>query len=123
MATMSVKRLHDLFDENLETDTLVWQGPCHDCQDNVKVTATLKTDGIHIMGGGIYEPVTDRFMMKCDGCFGKDPILRKYQDCEVYSRVVGYLRPVNQWNDAKSAEFNDRKMFDGSIRNAIRKHG
>jgi ribonucleoside-triphosphate reductase (formate) len=28
---------------------------------------------------------------------------------EVYSRVVGYLRPVKQWNGAKQAEFADRK--------------
>lgn len=31
---------------------------------------------------------------------------------EVYSRIVGYLRPVNQWSDAKVAEFFDRKTFD-----------
>ena len=32
--------------------------------------------------------------------------------CEVYSRVVGYIRPVEQWNDGKQAEFTDRKRFD-----------
>ena len=32
-------------------------------------------------------------------------------DCEVYSRIVGYLRPVQQWNDGKKAEFNIRKNF------------
>ena len=30
---------------------------------------------------------------------------------EVYSRIVGYLRPVNQWNDGKRAEFGLRKSF------------
>ncbi len=33
-------------------------------------------------------------------------------ECEVYSRVVGYMRPVKQWNDGKQAEFNIRKTFD-----------
>ncbi|MDD2909559.1 MAG: ribonucleoside triphosphate reductase [Candidatus Pacebacteria bacterium] len=33
------------------------------------------------------------------------------QPCEVYSRVVGYLRPVSQWNEAKQQEFKDRKVF------------
>jgi ribonucleoside-triphosphate reductase (formate) len=33
---------------------------------------------------------------------------------EVYSRVVGYLRPVDQWNDGKQAEFDIRKTFDRS---------
>ena len=32
--------------------------------------------------------------------------------CEVYSRCVGYLRPVQQWNDGKTAEFHDRKLFN-----------
>jgi ribonucleoside-triphosphate reductase len=32
---------------------------------------------------------------------------------EVYSRVVGYLRPVAQWNDGKKAEFGMRSTFDG----------
>ena len=30
---------------------------------------------------------------------------------EVYSRVVGYMRPVSQWNEAKQLEFEERKMF------------
>jgi ribonucleoside-triphosphate reductase (formate) len=34
--------------------------------------------------------------------------------CEVYSRVVGYLRPVDQWNDGKQAEFAVRRTFDKS---------
>jgi len=33
------------------------------------------------------------------------------QKCEVYSRVVGYIRPVNQWNIGKQAEWSDRKFF------------
>lgn len=31
--------------------------------------------------------------------------------CEVYSRVVGYLRPVEQWNEGKREEFKDRVTF------------
>ena len=38
----------------------------------------------------------------------------KRTKCEVYSRVVGYMRPVNQWNRGKKQEFKDRKMFDMS---------
>ncbi|MFA5232750.1 MAG: ribonucleoside triphosphate reductase [Candidatus Paceibacterota bacterium] len=33
------------------------------------------------------------------------------QPCEVYSRVVGYLRPVSQWNEGKQQEFKERKEF------------
>lgn len=32
-------------------------------------------------------------------------------DCEVYSRIVGYLRPISQWNDGKRAEFDIRKHY------------
>ena len=33
-------------------------------------------------------------------------------DCEVYSRVVGYIRPVGQWNEGKRAEFDHREMYE-----------
>ncbi|MBS3056560.1 MAG: hypothetical protein J4473_03950 [Candidatus Aenigmarchaeota archaeon] len=35
--------------------------------------------------------------------------------CEVFSRIVGYLRPVQQWNEGKAAEFEDRKTFDRQL--------
>ena len=31
--------------------------------------------------------------------------------CEVYSRVVGYFRPVNNWNQGKKQEFDERVAF------------
>jgi anaerobic ribonucleoside-triphosphate reductase len=34
--------------------------------------------------------------------------------CEVWSRVVGYLRPTARWNNGKLAEFGDRCLFKGS---------
>jgi len=33
------------------------------------------------------------------------------QPCEVYSRIVGYLRPVQQWNLGKQQEFKERKEY------------
>ena len=32
--------------------------------------------------------------------------------CEVYSRVVGYLRPVDSWNPGKKREFEDRVEYE-----------
>ena len=34
------------------------------------------------------------------------------KECEVWSRVVGYLRPTNQYNKGKQKETTDRKKFD-----------
>lgn len=36
---------------------------------------------------------------------------KKRTKCEVYSRVVGYLRPIAQWNESKQEEWGDRKIF------------
>ncbi len=33
------------------------------------------------------------------------------REAEVYSRVVGYLRPVSQWNEGKQAEWRQRRHF------------
>jgi ribonucleoside-triphosphate reductase len=34
------------------------------------------------------------------------------QPCEVYSRVVGFYRPIKQWNSGKQQEFKERKTFN-----------
>ena len=40
----------------------------------------------------------------------KCPICGK--PAEVYSRITGYYRPVQNWNDGKLAEFKNRKVYD-----------
>ncbi len=42
---------------------------------------------------------------KCPDCGGKT---------EVYSRITGYYRPVQNWNDGKSQEYKDRKVYNAS---------
>lgn len=49
----------------------------------------------------------------------KQPIGNKQrQKCEVYSRIVGYIRPIDNWNAGKQAEFKDRKNYDNTITTA-----
>lgn len=40
---------------------------------------------------------------KCPECGGPT---------EVYSRITGYYRPVQNWNDGKAQEFKDRQIYD-----------
>ena len=40
-----------------------------------------------------------------------DKAKAKGTPCEVFSRVVGYLRPVQNWNDGKKEEYKLRKHF------------
>ena len=42
--------------------------------------------------------------MDCGGIFKNK--------CEVYSRVVGYLRPTSGWNPGKKEEFKERLVYD-----------
>ncbi|PIP26663.1 MAG: hypothetical protein CO140_03475 [Candidatus Moranbacteria bacterium CG_4_9_14_3_um_filter_40_7] len=58
-----------------------------------------------------YAAVEGKTLAKCEACHQKDPLLRNFQKTEVYSRVVGYIRPVEQWNKGKREEYNDRKEF------------
>ncbi len=37
------------------------------------------------------------------------------EDTEVYSRVVGYLRPVSRWNDGKQAEYTQRRSYKVTV--------
>ena len=58
-------------------------------------------------------------------CPGHGYLAGEHESCprcgaraEVYSRVVGYLRPVDQWNAGKQAEFRERAAFDRHLRPA-----
>ena len=55
--------------------------------------------------------VNDTLYHKCAECYKKDAVLRNYRSTEVYSRVVGYIRPVSQWNKGKQAEYANRKEY------------
>ena len=95
---------------------MIYRGPCHDCGAQVEVTAKLREDGaIEVAGdGSVYKVKTGldaKYFFKCGNCFENDKTLRNFRECEVYSRVVGYLRPVQQYNLGKKAEFNMRKEF------------
>ena len=100
---------------DLENGSTTYKGTCHDCQKTVTVTVKVAEEGlITIEGGAIYKAkqrYTEESFFKCDDCFAKDKILRDYKECEVYSRVVGYLRPVSQWNKGKRAEWRKRVEF------------
>jgi anaerobic ribonucleoside-triphosphate reductase len=32
-------------------------------------------------------------------------------ECEIYQRIVGYMRNVKNWNAGKAEEYKDRKLF------------
>ncbi len=71
---------------------------CYDCDTSlgsVESFATYKVD--------------KQTYYKCGTCYEKQPEFK--HRTEVYSRVVGYLRPVEQWNPAKQQEFKDRKTY------------
>ena len=103
--------------KQLETDEIAFHGNCHDCGIPVDILCNINENSeIEINGGAIYNPkigipLVEQQFFKCDVCFQKDKVLRNYQKCEVYSRIVGYLRPIEQWNKGKVEEFKQRKEF------------
>ena len=110
-------------EKQLETMSIIeYEGKCHDCGKDVKVRIfrDKETGAIVIEGGAVYNPLiqaTTRrperipIFVKCNRCHLDDNVLRNYQDTDVYSRVVGYLRPVGGWNKGKIEEFKQRKEF------------
>ncbi|MDP2652875.1 MAG: ribonucleoside triphosphate reductase [Candidatus Omnitrophota bacterium] len=61
-----------------------------------------------------YFTITPTFSV-CPSCgyhAGEHPSCGKCgSECEVYSRIVGYLRPVQQWNKGKKEEFKKRETY------------
>lgn len=81
---------------------------CHDCGKELEVKDGEVINGYVLLyrrGGEEYQ------ILKCKDCYEKSPALTNFQSCEVYSRVVGYLRPVQQWHHGKQEEFQERKEY------------
>lgn len=102
--------------KDIEKHNMIYRGVCHECSKPVEVTATLREDGAIVIGGNgsvykVKQGLDTRYFFKCESCFREDKTLRNYKVTEVYSRAIGYLRPVNQWNKGKKEEFKMRKEF------------
>jgi len=103
--------LEKLFKDN-NTDKLAWSGKCHDCGKEHTVNADIIEEQIIVSNGAVYDTSSDGLFIKCQDCFEKDATLRNFRTTEVYSRCVGYLRPVSNWNPAKQEEFKLRKEYE-----------
>ncbi|MCX6764943.1 MAG: hypothetical protein NT148_00145, partial [Candidatus Nealsonbacteria bacterium] len=78
---------------------------CRDCGQELKVENDKIINGFAL----VYDDKGEKIKtFKCIDCFNKNPALCFFKKCEVYSRVVGYLRPVTQWNTGKKEEYKDR---------------
>lgn len=78
---------------------------CHDCRKELNEGVTL-----------IYDDNGEKITVyKCQQCFKKNPSLANFRKCEVYSRVVGYIRPVNQWHIGKKQEYGERKEYKQTV--------
>jgi ribonucleoside-triphosphate reductase len=73
-----------------------------------------------IDGGWIYEVQADEYIVDGENLKeeikGADNLPEKKQRCVVYSRVVGYLSPIRQWNKGKSEEWKDRQEYDVDVK-------
>ena len=117
MVLCFVMKIEDL-KEDLEKGDIVYRGICHDCAVSVEVKAIVREDGAIVIDGNgsvykVKEGQESKYFFKCEVCFKNDKTLRNFR--EVYSRAVGYLRPVNQYNLGKKEEFKMRTNFINTI--------
>jgi ribonucleoside-triphosphate reductase len=81
---------------------------CHDCKTEIKIESKEIKNGILLK---YKDEGTNIMIFKCNDCYQKNPGLTNFRKCEVYSRIVGYLRPVQQWNIGKKQEFEEREEY------------
>ena len=107
---MTSNEILKIFDDNPDVNILEFTGgKCHDCGHVTMIEVEKTTQSsFDVFGGALYRFDGELFI-KCFKCWERNPKLTNCRKTEVYSRVVGYLRPVKQWNPGKLAEFNDRK--------------
>ena len=81
---------------------------CYDCGGKIEIEGGEIKNGVR----AVYDKSGKKIsIFKCDNCFAQNKGLENFQKCEVYSRVVGYLRPIGQWHVGKQREFEERKEY------------
>ena len=112
--------LDHLFEQH-STDAIDLEFTCHDCGAAVRVTASKDDQGATLTpqdGAAGYHPRLNsgekEYFVKCASCYAAQPKLTKYNPTEVYTRIVGYYRPVSAWNRGKREEYRERKFYDQS---------
>jgi len=85
---------------------------CHDCGKEIEVENGQIKNGFLLKYNDHGKKIE---VFKCNQCYEHDKSLRNFRNNEVYSRIVGYLRPVRQWNEGKRKEFEERKTFEQNI--------
>jgi hypothetical protein len=81
---------------------------CYDCKKEIKSEKGKLKNGVFLVYKSGFEEYN---ILKCNDCYEKNPGLTDYRPCEVYSRIVGYLRPIQQWNVGKVQEYKKRKEY------------
>jgi ribonucleoside-triphosphate reductase len=84
---------------------------CHDCSKKINLENSEIKNGVLLAYNHEGKKIN---VFKCNECFEKNKSLSNFQECEVYSRVVGYIRPVEQWHKGKKQEYDERKEFNVS---------
>lgn len=82
---------------------------CMDCKKEFVLNLERKSETEIKIKNGTIAKRNDIYFCKCPKCFEIDKNFG--QDTEVYSRVVGYLRPIQNWNLSKQEEFKMRKNY------------
>jgi len=81
---------------------------CHDCGAEIKINGEQIENGVYLNYDDSGKTIS---VFKCNDCYAISPVLTKFRPCEVYSRVVGYIRPVQQWHKGKRQEYGERVEF------------
>lgn len=81
---------------------------CYDCGKEIEIEKDNIINGLLLFYNDNGEKIK---VFKCKECFDKNKSLNSFRKCEVYSRIVGYIRPVSQWNLGKKEEYRQRKEF------------
>lgn len=91
------------------------ESKCHDCSKKIDLENSEIKNGVLLAYNYNGEKIN---VFKCNECFEKNKSLANFQECEVYSRVVGYLRPVSQWHKGKKQEYGERQEFNMPLKDS-----
>ncbi len=68
---VNIESLKKIFEHNKNPRHLCYEGPCYHCGSDVKIQIDKTNAGYGLLGGVLYEPNPQDFLVCCDHCYKK----------------------------------------------------
>jgi hypothetical protein len=106
---VKIKTLNKIFKDKYNGTSIVIEGKCQACGENIQIVIEQTSGGFGFLGGVLYEPISNQISMMCENCFNVNPHLNESYNldvacCQSVFQILKIREILKKRNSFKSAD-------------------